>query len=97
MFQRVLDCIHQGGDILFEIGIEGLVHAAEQGSGHLRAAELAIFDGIHPGGHPAAADKCLVRFGLIAGGTLPRGIVQPDVRDMEAGEDTIWRGLPGDA
>ena len=50
-----------------EIGVERGVHAAEQGRGHGGAAELAILDGIDPGGHPAAADEGLVRLGLIAG------------------------------
>jgi hypothetical protein len=48
-------------------------------------------------GHPAAADEGFVRFGLVLGGTLHRGVVQPDVGDVKAGEDAVGRGFPGDA
>jgi hypothetical protein len=48
-------------------------------------------------GHPAAADEGFVRFGLVPGGALHRGVVQPDVGDVEAGEDAVGRGFPGDA
>ena len=43
-------------DALLEIGIQGRVHAAEEGRGHGGVAELTILDGIHVSGHPAASD-----------------------------------------
>ena len=96
VLQRVLGCIHRGGDIFFEIGVKRFVHATEQGCGHGRATKLAILDGVDPGGHPAATDEGLVHCGLIAGGALHCVVVQPDVRDVEPGEHAIRCGFPGD-
>lgn len=96
VLQGVFDPVHVGGDILLEIGVERFVHAAEQGRRHGGAAKYDVLDGIDPGGHPSAADEGLVRFGLAAGRALHRCVVQPNVRDVEAGEHTARCGLPGD-
>ena len=95
VLQGVLGGVDQGLSVFLEISIESRIHAAEQGHGDLGSAELAILDALHVGGHPAAADEGLVRFGLILGGTLQRGVVQPDVRDMQAEEDAIRARFPG--
>src|SRR6185295_14592051 len=95
MLQCILGCVHRHLAAFLEISVERGVHAAEQGRGHGGAAELAVLDGIDPGWHPTAADKGLVRFGLVVRGTLHRGIVQPNVRDVKASEDAIWCRLPG--
>ncbi len=87
MLQGVLGSIHLCTAALLEVGVEGGIHAAEQRRAHGRAAELAILDGINPGWHPAAPDEGFVRLGLKLGGVLDRGVVQPDVRDVEAGEN----------
>ena len=97
MLQCILGRIHRCSDTLLEIGVEGGVHAAEQGRGHRGAAELAILDGIDPRGHPAAADEGLVRRGLILSGTLHRSLIQPDVRDVEPNEHAARRGMPGES
>lgn len=60
VLEGVLHSVHQRRDVLLEIGIEGLVHAAEQSGGDRGATELAVLHGIHPCGHPAAADESLV-------------------------------------
>lgn len=96
VLQRVLGRIHQHFALSREIGVEGGIHAAEQGRGHRRTVELAILDGIDPSGHPAATNEGLVHFGLIVGGAFYRGVVQPDVRDVEPGEHATRCGLPSD-
>ena len=72
-----------------EVVVERRIHAAEKRRGYGGAAELAILDGIDPGRHPAAADEGFVRLGLKLGGVLNGGVVQPDVRDVEARESAI--------
>ena len=83
VLQGVLDRIHHGGNALLEIGVEGIIHATEEGCGNGGSAKFTILDLIDPTGHPAAADECLVGLGLIAGGPLDRDIVQPDIGDMK--------------
>ena len=97
VLQGVLGGVDQRRIAFLEVSIERRVHAAEERHGDLGSAELAILDALDVGGHPAAADEGLVRFGLILGGTLQRGIIQPDVRDMQAEEDAVGAGLPGEA
>ncbi len=36
-------------------------------------------------------------FDLMTGSALHCNVIQPNVRDMKASEDTIWSRLPGDA
>ena len=94
MLQRIFSRIHRCPATLFEIAVEGGIHAAEQGHGHGGVAELAILDGVHQRGHPAAADECLVRLGLIMSGTLHRSLIQPDIRDVEPKEHASRSGMP---
>ena len=89
VFQGVLDRIHHGGNALLEVGVEGIVHAAEEGGGNGCGAKFTILDRIDPTGHPTAANECLVGLGLVAGGSLHGKVVQPDVGDVKAGKDTI--------
>ena len=89
MFQGVLDRIHHGGNILLEVGVEGIVHAAEEGGGNGCGAKFTILDRIDPPGHPTASYVCLVGLGLVAGGPLHGKVVQPDVGDVKAGKDTV--------
>ena len=96
MLQCILGCIHDFLGSFLEIGVEGWVHTTEQGRGHGRAAELAILDGIHPGGHPADPDQLLMNLGLIVGGSLHRSLIQPDIRNVEAIPDVARSGLPGE-
>ena len=87
-------------DALLEIGIKGRVHAAEEGRGHGGVAELAILDGIHVSGHPAAADQLAMHLGLVPGGMLHGLRVQPDVGDVHSVAGTshpVSVGFPGDA
>ena len=58
------------------------------------APELAILHRVNKGGHPAAADRDLVRLGLELGCTLNGGIIQPDVRDVKLGESAA-QPIPG--
>ena len=97
VLEGVGDRVHQGGSAFGEVGVERWVHAAEERGGNGGAAELAILDIVDPGGHPAAADEGFVRFGLVLGGALHRGVVEPDVGEVKAGEDAIGGGLPSDA
>ena len=81
MLQGVLDRIHHGGNVLLEIRVEGIVHAAEEGGGNGCGSKFTILDRIDPTGHPATAYERLVRLGLVAGGPLNRNVVEPDVGD----------------
>ena len=50
----------------FEIGVEGIVHAAEKGGGDFSTTELSIFYFIDVSWHPAAADEGFVNFFLFS-------------------------------
>ena len=97
VLQGVLDRIHHGGNALLEIGVEGIVHAAEEGGGNGCGAKFTILHRIDPTGHPAAADECLVGLGLVVGGPLHGKVVEPDVGDVKARKDTIRCRPPGNA
>ena len=94
VLQGVLDRVHLGWAASLKVSVERGVHAAEQGRGHLRSAELAVLDGIHPGRHPAGANQSFVGLGLIPGGSLDGSLVEPDVRNMIPKENPVGRGLP---
>ena len=53
--------------LLLEVGVEGMVHAAEEGCGNGCGAKFTILHRIDPTGHPAATDECLVGLGLVTG------------------------------
>ncbi len=89
--------VHLGVGSLLKIGVERFIHAAEQSGGDGGGAKLAILDRIDPTGHPPCSNEGLVRLGLVAGGALHGDVIQPNIRDVEAGEDVAWGGFPRDA
>ena len=89
--------VHVGVGSLLKIGVERFLHAAEQSGGDGGGAKLAILDHIDPTGHPARSNEGLVRLGLVAGGALHGDVVQPNIRDEEAGEYVARGGFPRDA
>ena len=88
MLQRVLGPIHLCTEALTEVAVKRRIHPTKKCCSNGGPAKLAILNCINPCGHPAAADKRLVRLPLERRRLLDRFVVQPDIRNVELRERT---------